>query len=157
MAILRNIIGLLAIFAAGAVFGPVLIAAVSALHDEAVYPEERAERLLATYDARPLGAPLPMPRMAPRGKGAECGYDPAQLFSDDEVDPRTQASLLVERRFSDYEGYMALDNWSQENRDRGQSAALAHYIDKKYSNFEIEFLNGCMEKNDIQEGLRKSS
>ncbi len=138
--------GLLAIFAAGAVFGPVVIAAISALHDEAVYPEERAERLLLAYEARPLDSPRPLLRMMPSLDGAECGYDPRRLFTDDEADPRTLGSLVTKPGFSDYEGYYALGNWSADSRSRIYEAALVKYVTDNYSNFQVEFLHSCIKE-----------
>ena len=136
--------GLLAIFAAGAVFGPIMVAAIAALDDELDYvppAEDQAAKLIETYEANlPSGLFFTSIYREPHVKN--CGYDETELF------PEGLDEMLNARRkgrFSLFEGYEAIDVWARELRDMAYIAAITDKIRQEHSPYEIEFLRRCIQ------------
>ena len=133
----------LLIFIFGAVVGPVLIAGISALHDDeqGMYAESEASKLITAYQAKlPPGylfRSMPLP-----DEGRKCGYDPRELFPDGIEE---MAAARAQAQFSDYEGYYALEAWASDLKDKAWLAEIASEIDKSISRVEIEFLRRCID------------
>lgn len=132
-----------AIFAFGAIFGPLLIAGIAALHDDTLgmYEPSEATKLVEAYQSK-----LPPLRLfltvEPPDEGKACGYEPSQLFPTgiDEM-----ASARKEKRFSDYEGYYALEGWASDLKDKAFVAEITEKIEKTMDRREMEFLRHCIQ------------
>lgn len=128
----------------GAIFGPILIAALAAAlwpsTDRFGEPDE-ASKLVDAYQDR-LEPGLLFLTILPPEDGAECGYRPDDVFPggfDEMIEARRN------RSYADYEGYRALDSWRSRNRDEDWIAAIATQIDEEMTPFEAGFLRRCIE------------
>ena len=140
---LRRFVAVALAFIVGAIFGPLLIAAVSSLHQPEVelgYQRE-ATRLVEAYRANLRPNRLFLTIMAPQD-GGECGYDPHELFPEGILE---MAEAQSANRYSDYEGYYALDRWAIQQRDESWIAAITERIDQTMSPSKMEFLRRCID------------
>ena len=142
---LVRIAGAFLLLAMGATLGPVLIAAIAARVNQEQpfgFGEMReAERLVAAYRQRLPRHLLFLTIFGP-DNGAECGYDPSEVFPD-EIDQLTDS--VRKQKFNDYAGYYALDQWRNRSRDEEWIAAIRDKIDEQMSRFEVGFLRRCIE------------
>ncbi|WP_162789593.1 hypothetical protein [Altererythrobacter sp. ZODW24] len=135
----------LILLSVGAIFGPVLIAAVSAAYTVSRGQESResneASRLVEAYRERLPVHHLFLSTRLPED-GQECGYNPDQVF------PKRFEQLdvsLASHKFSDYAGYWYMDRWRNKTRDEEYIEAIIQSIDDDLSDFETGFLRRCIE------------
>lgn len=145
MAMVRKTIGMIAVFGAGTVLGPLLLAAISALDDETqgrIPPDDdQATRLIDAYQANlPSGLLFTTIYREPHVKN--CGYDESEIFPDWLNEMR---DARANGRFSLYEGYEAIDRWARELQDMEFLAPVTQVIREEHSPFELEFLRQCIE------------
>ncbi len=133
-----------AIFAAGAMFGPVLIAAIAALDDEKEFmppKHDQAALLIEAYRSNlPEFALFLTISQEPHAEN--CGYDEKNIFPDG-VDAIIDARRSG--RFSPLEGYMAMNHWAAKLQDENYLYAITEEIRKEHSPFQIEFLRRCIQ------------
>ena len=123
----------------GAIFGPLIIAVVSAgfsaNRSAEPWGSDEASRLVNAYRER-----LPAGRLflsLPHSEdGRECGYSPEQVFPD---------MSLNNDRFTDYGGYWYMDQWRNSTRDAEYISAITQSVDDDLSEFEAGFLRRCIE------------
>lgn len=141
--LLRPVLTIVTTFALGTVFGPVLIAGAASLHQPEMHfgDETEASRLIKVYRAN-LKPYLVFTTIIGPDDGAECGYDPQVLFPDGIME---MAEARSEKRYSDYEGYYALDQWAKQQEDESWIAAITERIDQTMSPRKTEFLRRCIE------------
>ncbi|AXB80184.1 hypothetical protein TQ38_026700 (plasmid) [Novosphingobium sp. P6W] len=132
----------------GAVIGPILFAiCAAAMPGRSLLGDEHTEakRLLSAYQSK-----LPPPELltiaAFRKDGLECGYESKKIFPD------AGAQFLIsgkQRKFTDYAGYVVLDNWRNSSRVAEWISALTYQIEDDMSRFKIGFLRRCIEYTAI--------
>lgn len=144
MTVLWKAIRLIAIFAAGAVLGPVMIAGIAALDDEkASMPpqQDQAALLIRSYQAN-LPSLILFRSIFHEPHPEQCGYDETKLFPDGSIaiiDARESG------RLSPIEGYMAINIWAAEQQNENYLYAITERIRKEHSPFEMEFLRRCIQ------------
>lgn len=107
------------LFIMGAIFGPLIFAAVmtaiSVNREETyIYTASEADLFIENYRDN-LSANRLFLTMMPPPDGKECGYEPLMLF------PRAWHEMIEgqqEGKFSDYAGYYVLDQWRNDTKDQ---------------------------------------
>lgn len=138
----RSLIIIMLSLAAGAVVGPLLIAAAAAAlgQESDGYGPGEAERLVDAYrDQLPRGHMFLSLAAPPDGE--ECGYNREIVR---ERSPATPSGGSRDA-YSDYQGYAALNRWRGERRDEAWIRAITASIDERFSDFKIGFLRRCIE------------
>lgn len=130
------------LLALGTVFGPLIVALGLAvifadLEPNPLNPRSEAERLLAMFRDEEKNR-IVMYRTSMPPDGAECGYDPSELFPEDFTES------LMEKRFSPHSGYMLLHQWRRDTKWAEFNADLAEALEAKRSSIEIGFLRRCV-------------
>lgn len=142
---MRTALTVLTTFAVGMFFGPVVIAAGSALHqpdpDDGWRTETEASKLVDAYQdhLEPMRLFL---TIIPPEDGRECGYDPSKLFPESIME---MANARSADDFTDYEGYYALTRWAGEQNDKAYIMAIADKIDRTMPVWRQEFLRRCID------------
>ena len=131
---------------AGAVLGPVMIAAGGAAIaansvDSPMYKRNEADLLVRAYRERLRVGYLFMSVIMPEN-GKECGYDPDIIFPESSEQLATSAR---ERKYTEYAGYWVLDRWRNQTADDEWLGAVTQKIDDDMSDFEAGFLRRCIE------------
>ena len=112
----RSLIIIMLSLSAGAVVGPLLIAAAAAAlgqESDGYGTGREAERLVDAYrDQLPRGHMFLSLAAPPNGE--ECGYDPEIVLRERS---RAMPSNGSPSAYSDYQGYAALNWWRGERRD----------------------------------------
>lgn len=127
----------------GAVFGPVAIAGIAALYEEppGMHDTSEAVKLVDAYrdELPPFRLFL---SLVPPDEGKACGYDPGKLFPSgiDEM-----ANARKENRFSDFEGYYALERWAADLKDEAYIAEITSRIEQTMGRREMKFLRRCIQ------------
>ncbi|MEZ0243263.1 MAG: hypothetical protein ACAH11_07800 [Sphingomonas sp.] len=146
-----NVLGVILAFTIGTIFGPILIAGVSAIlptteprpvpgpdNDD---PLVQAQRLVTTYRAHlPRGNLFTTVAMPPYGR--ECGYDPNLVFPT--VFRRAKHSESANDR-ENYLGYWALHRWRGDSQDEAWIADITDLISREMSVSKMKFLRTCIE------------
>jgi len=141
----RRILIAVSLLIVGAVLGPVSLAAVAAYitsdQDDEFGEHREAARLVDAYQDNLRPGRLFLTLASPED-GAECAYDPDQLFpnSMQQFDESTDT-----KAFTDYVGYLALDRWRNRTRNEEWIGAVAVQLNEQMSDFETGFLRRCIE------------
>lgn len=128
----------------GAVIGPILFAiCAAAMPDRSLLGDEHTEakRLVNAYLSK-----LPPPELliivAFHEDGSECGYDRKKVFPDEKAQYFLSGK---QRKFTDFAGYIVLDNWRNSSRYAEWTSTLTYQIEDSMSRFKIGFLRRCIE------------
>lgn len=134
----------LGVFVAGAVLGPIIIAAagaaiVTAQEDHLKYREANA--LVDAYRGRLKPNKLFLTVIGP-DDGEECGYKPEDVLPD-----RDEGYAEARRlgRYTDYEGYQALYYWRIYSQDESYIDRIKESVAERVSPYEVSFLKRCIE------------
>ncbi|MEM6858560.1 MAG: hypothetical protein AAF559_11870 [Pseudomonadota bacterium] len=140
---LKKTLSCIVLVSVAAVFGPVLIAAVAALISINLPPNRlqvrtEAQKLVSAYrDEEKNKFMLSTTALPP--DGAECGYEPVELFPGDQL-----MLPAKERRFTHYWGYFILDDWRSDFEWEDFNKRIAEELDENSSQFQLGFLRRCI-------------
>lgn len=144
----RKLVGMSAVFIAGMLLGPPLIALLAAtpqIFDQQPLPWERFEpsiELFEVYQANtsdPFRFTLEAPSVL--NHGAECGYDPNQVFEggEEQLFAAREANQWV-----DLEGYILVWLWARRYERENYHTQIARELEGTFSRFETDFLRRCI-------------
>ncbi len=133
----------LVLLSLGAVFGPLLIAVVAAIISTNTPPNPlqvrpEAQRLVSALRDEEKNR-FVLNRMAPLPDGAECGYEPSQLFPGDQF-----GKSIEEGRFTSYWGYFILNDWRNDFEREAFNDRIAEELEANSGQFELGFLRRCI-------------
>lgn len=133
----------MALFGLGAVLGPLILAAGSAYiyTSEDDFGSDEHGRLIDAYQDS-LEPHRLFLSIIPPEDGAECGYNPDDVFPDS---INGMASAFNNGSYASYSGYWALDEWRNKQRDEAYIAAIELEMSEEVSQFEAGFLRRCIE------------
>ncbi|WP_373489940.1 hypothetical protein [Parasphingorhabdus sp.] len=137
---LKRILFVSALFLTGAVFGPLLFAALAAFSPEqGPFGESiEAEKLVGAYRDE-LPEQILWLTIMPPNLEKQCGYETDSVF--DPSLPRDQR----ETHMLDYAAYLTLSRWRNEHADYEWISRITEKIDSSFSDYHKSFLRRCIE------------
>ena len=148
---MRRLFCIAGLLAVGAIFGPLISAAISTAEPASgKWAQMSAEQLRMTeigmlmeaLDTRKKQSnQIVRYSVTPPPDGKECGYDPDRIFPDKY---NHMLKSRTEHSYDDYLGYWALDRWRSDLIDRAIDAEIASRM--KMDRFEAGFLRRCIQQ-----------
>ena len=141
--IVRMVVFVVGLLFAGALFGPVIYAAITAYNYERTDLSTSMEATMLVDAYRGQLAPnILFLSIIPPPDGEECGYEPKEVFP--EASEQLGAAIDSEK-YDDYVGYYNLDRWRNDTRDKDYIDAITEKIVDDLSPYKIAFLRRCIQ------------
>jgi hypothetical protein len=136
----KKILGALGLFLIGAVFGPLLFAALAAFSPAKGKFGDSIEsiKLVDAYRDE-LPEQILWMSILPPDSEYECGYETDSVFSDDSGHAEVETPML------DYAAYLTLIRWRNEQADSAWISRITEKIDSSFSDYQKSFLRRCIE------------
>ena len=143
---LWSALSLLAAFAGGTLLGPVVISSFSGLISASPRTENswdegskwsEAQKLVQSYrNNLPQGFVFRTIITPPEGR--ECGYNTQDVFPGG-------VAAMADERWSNYRGYLALNQWRNNNRSDAWISAITQRISEEMSVPKMRMLKTCID------------